>query len=192
MARSDGRHTFGVNAYRRLASANDFSDPFSFGSSLSALLFGRDEGFYYRTLGAELTGTGDDSATGTWRLFAEHQSDAKKKTNFSLAGRIGSKDFDDNIDAKNGNYFGVAAERPAGLAVFAVLVDEMGSALEGVVLFTPSLLAPSDRVTPDDETDTGGRDFATALPFASAWERLGVPLEPLDLVMPRVSKSSPS
>jgi len=125
LARSDGRHSYGVNAYRRLASANDFSDPFSFGSSLSALLFGRDEGFYYRTLGAELTGTGDDSATGTWRLFAEHQSDAKKKTNFSLAGRIGSKEFDDNIDAKNGNYFGVSAERhgtrgldPHGLRLF--------------------------------------------------------------------------
>jgi hypothetical protein len=111
LARSDGRHTYGVNAYRRLASANDFSDPFSFGSSLSALLFGRDEGFYYRTLGAELTGTGDDSATGTWKLFAEHQSDAHKKTNFSLAGKIRSDKFDDNIDAKDGNYVGIAAER---------------------------------------------------------------------------------
>ncbi|MEO7366797.1 MAG: BamA/TamA family outer membrane protein [Gemmatimonadaceae bacterium] len=126
LARTDGRHTYGVNAYRRLASANDFSDPFSFGSSLSALFFGRDEGFYYRTLGAELTGTGDDSATGTWKLFAEHQSDAKKKTNFSVAGKIGNDKFEDNIDAKNGNYFGVSAERhgttgldPHGLRLFA-------------------------------------------------------------------------
>jgi hypothetical protein len=125
LARSDGRHTLGVNAYRRLASANEFSDPFSFGSSLSALLFGRDEGFYYRTLGAELTGTGDDSATGSWRLFAEHQSDAFKKTNFSLAGKIASSEFADNIDAVNGNYFGVSAERhgsrgldPHGLRLF--------------------------------------------------------------------------
>jgi hypothetical protein len=125
IARSDGRHTFGVNAYRRLASANEFSDPFSFGSSLSALLFGRDEGFYYRTLGAELTGTGDDSATGSWRLFAEHQSDAKKKTDFSLAGKIRNGDFADNIDALNGTYFGAAAERhgtrgldPHGLRLF--------------------------------------------------------------------------
>ncbi|HUQ46618.1 MAG TPA: BamA/TamA family outer membrane protein [Gemmatimonadaceae bacterium] len=127
IARSDGRHTYGINAYRRLSSANDFSDPFSFGSSLSALLFGRDEGFYYRTLGAELTGTGDDSATGTWKLFAEHQSDAHKKTNFSLAGKIRSDKFDDNIDAKDGNYFGVAAERhgsrgldPHGLRLFGL------------------------------------------------------------------------
>lgn len=127
MARTDGRHTYGINAYRRLSSANDFSDPFSFGSSLSALLFGRDEGFYYRTLGAELTGTGDDSATGTWRLFAEHQNDAHKKTNFSLAGKIRSDKFDDNIDAKDGNYFGIAAERhgsrgldPHGLRLFGI------------------------------------------------------------------------
>lgn len=111
LSRSDGRHRLGVNGYRRLASANDFSDPFSFGSSVSALLFGRDEGFYYRTLGAELTGTGDDSATGSWRLFAEHQSDARKKANFSLAGKLGSDRFEDNIDAENGTYFGVAAER---------------------------------------------------------------------------------
>ncbi|MEO7366600.1 MAG: BamA/TamA family outer membrane protein [Gemmatimonadaceae bacterium] len=126
VARSDGRHTYGINAYRRLAAANDFNDPFSFGSSLSALLFGRDEGFYYRTIGAELTGTGDNSATGTWRLFAEHQTDAKKKTNFSLGGKLGNDEFEDNIDAKNGNYFGVSAERhgtrgldPHGMRIFA-------------------------------------------------------------------------
>ena len=125
ISRSDGRQTLGLSAYRRLASANEFSDPFSFGSSLSALLFGRDEGFYYRTLGAELTGTGDDSATGSWRLFAEHQSDATKKTNFSLAEKIGSGNFEENIDAANGNYFGVSAERhgtrgldPHGLRLF--------------------------------------------------------------------------
>ncbi|MEO7683741.1 MAG: hypothetical protein ABIU86_07355, partial [Gemmatimonadaceae bacterium] len=49
LSRTDGRNTIGIGAYRRLSSANDFADPFSFGSSLSAVLFGRDEGFYYRT-----------------------------------------------------------------------------------------------------------------------------------------------
>ncbi|MDQ3082327.1 MAG: hypothetical protein M3R07_08960, partial [Gemmatimonadota bacterium] len=48
LTRTDGRRTLGIGVYRRLASANDWADPFSFGSSLSALLFGRDEGFYYR------------------------------------------------------------------------------------------------------------------------------------------------
>jgi hypothetical protein len=86
-----GRNLIGIGAYRRLGSANDFADPFSFGSSLSALLFGRDEGFYYRALGVELTGARNDSTSGTVRLFAEHDSDARKKTNFSLAKSFGAK-----------------------------------------------------------------------------------------------------
>lgn len=111
LSRTDGRNTLGVGAYRRLSSANDFADPFSFGSSLSALLFGRDEGFYYRTVGVELTGARNDSASGTWRLFAEHHGDAGKKTDFSLAKTFGSKGFTDNIDATNGNVIGLALER---------------------------------------------------------------------------------
>jgi hypothetical protein len=125
LSRTDGRNTIGVAAFRRLASANDFADPFSFGSSLSALLFGRDEGFYYRTLGVELGGARNDSASGTWRLFAEHHSDARKKTDFSLARTFGSKRFTDNIDATNGNVVGVALEKhgsrgldPHGLRTF--------------------------------------------------------------------------
>jgi hypothetical protein len=124
IARSNGRTTIGLGAYRRLSAANDWNDPFAFGASLSALLFGRDEGFYYRTAGIELTGTPDDSVT-TWRLFAENQSDAKKKTNFSLAKALGGDGFDDNIDANYGNIVGVAAERhgshgldPHGLRLF--------------------------------------------------------------------------
>jgi hypothetical protein len=110
IARSNGRSTFSLNAYRRLSAANDWTDPFAFGASLSALLFGRDEGFYYRTAGIELTGTPNDSAT-TWRLFAENHSDAKKKTNFSVAQALGADGFEDNIDSDNGNIVGVAAEK---------------------------------------------------------------------------------
>lgn len=123
--RTNGRSTVGLNAYRRLSAANDWSDPFAFGASLSALLFGRDEGFYYRTAGIEISGTPDDSATTSWRLFAENHSDAKKKTNFSLARTLGADGFDDNIDADNGNIVGFAAERhgtrgldPHGLRLF--------------------------------------------------------------------------
>jgi len=125
MWRSNGRSTLALNAYRRLSSANDWSDPFSFSSSLSALLFGRDEGFYYRTLGVELAGTPDDSATTSWRVFAERHGDAKKKTNFSLAKSLGSDGFEDNLDADNVKFVGVAGERhgthgldPHGLRLF--------------------------------------------------------------------------
>ena len=111
MWRTNGRTSLALNAYRRLSASDDFGDPFSFGSSLSALLFGRDEGFYYRRIGIELAGTPDDSATTSWKLFAEHHSDARRKTNFSIAKSLGADGFNDNIDADGGNYFGVAAER---------------------------------------------------------------------------------
>jgi len=131
LTRTDGRRSLGIGVYRRLASANDWADPFSFGSSLSALLFGRDEGFYYRSIGLELAGTADDSATGSWRVFAEHHGDARKKTNFSLAHSIGGADFRDNIDAENGNIAGLAVERhgsrgldPHGLRLFGSIRGE--------------------------------------------------------------------
>ncbi|HUQ21229.1 MAG TPA: hypothetical protein VM099_16535 [Gemmatimonadaceae bacterium] len=111
MSRTDGRNSYSLGAYRRLGSANDFADPFSFGSSLSALLFGRDEGFYYRAAGIELIGSRRDSTSGVWRLFAERDSDARKKTNWSVAKVFGSDGFNDNIDATNGNIFGVALEK---------------------------------------------------------------------------------
>lgn len=130
ISRSNGRSTIGLNAYRRLSAANDWSDPFAFGASLSALLFGRDEGFYYRTAGIELTGTPDDSVT-TWRLFAENHNDAEKKTNFSIVKALGGDGFDDNIDADYGNIVGVAAERhgshgldPHGLRLFGSVRGE--------------------------------------------------------------------
>jgi hypothetical protein len=128
--RSNGRKTIGLNAYRRLSAANDWADPFAFGASLSALLFGRDDGFYYRTAGIELTGTPDDSVT-SWRLFAENHSDATKKTNFSLVKAFGGDGFEDNIDADYGNIIGVAAERhgsrgldPHGLRLFGSVRGE--------------------------------------------------------------------
>ena len=111
LSRSNGRSTLTLNAYRRLSSANDWTDPFAFGASLSALLFGRDEGFYYRTAGIELAGTPDDSATTSWRLFAENHSDAERKTNFSVVKALGGDGFDDNIDSNDGNIVGVAASR---------------------------------------------------------------------------------
>jgi len=131
LSRSNGRNMIAVGAYRRLASANDFADPFTFGSSLSALVFGRDEGYYYRSLGVELTGARDDSASGTWRVFAEHDSDARKKTDFSLAKTFGGKGFSDNIDATNGNVIGLALDRhashgldPHGLRTFGRIALE--------------------------------------------------------------------
>jgi hypothetical protein len=58
LARTNGRSTVRAGAFHRLAVANDdWGNPLSLGASLAAALYGRDEGFYYRTWGAELGGT---------------------------------------------------------------------------------------------------------------------------------------
>ncbi len=109
LERTDGRRTFGGGAYRRLVASNDWGDPLGFSSSLSALFFGRDEGFYYRTWGAELKGQKDYGLINTWRLFAEQQFDATVGTEFSIAHPSGVNGKLTNIDAMNGKIVGLAA-----------------------------------------------------------------------------------
>ncbi|MEJ7812527.1 MAG: ShlB/FhaC/HecB family hemolysin secretion/activation protein [Gemmatimonadaceae bacterium] len=99
VSRSDGRRTFALGAYHRLDVANDWGDPLGVGPSVSALLFGRDEGSYYRAWGAELTGTHDRGAHLTWRLFGERQRGASLETQMSLAHVINGLEFADNIRA---------------------------------------------------------------------------------------------
>ena len=85
------------------ASASDWGSPLSFGSSISGLLFGRDEGFYYRGTGAELEFATEDGETWTWRLFAERQRSAVPENSFSLGAR-----FIPNIAAREASYAGIA------------------------------------------------------------------------------------
>jgi hypothetical protein len=106
--RTDGRRTVGLGIYRRLVASNDWGDPLGFSSSVSALFFGRDEGFYYRTFGAELKGEKDQGIFTSWRLFAEQQFDATVQTEFSIAHPSGVKGALTNIDAVNGKIVGVA------------------------------------------------------------------------------------
>ena len=108
LERTDGRRTVSVGAYRRLSASNDWGDPLGFSSSLSALLFGRDEGFYYRTWGGELKGNDHDGLIRTWRLFAEQHTDAHVNTEFSVRYPSGPKEALTNIDAVNGNIIGLA------------------------------------------------------------------------------------
>jgi hypothetical protein len=106
--RTDGRRKVGLGVYRRLVASNEWGDPLGFSSSVSALLFGRDEGFYYRTWGAELKGEKNDGIFREWRLFAEQQFDATVHTEFSLAHPGGVTGELTNIDAVNGRVVGLA------------------------------------------------------------------------------------
>ena len=98
--------TWDLTAYHRLAVAGDYGDPFTLGASLSALLFGRDDGFYYRATGLELTRTSNDRTIVQWRLFGEHEGDAAMKTNVSLA-HLGNGRFTENITARRGDVGGI-------------------------------------------------------------------------------------
>ena len=109
LARSNLTKTIRVTAYNRLVSASDWGHPLTFGSSFSALLFGRDEGFYYRASGVDVTrsldGGFDGGAQMGWRLFAEQERTAVVKTNFAVNGA----DFPANLVAQRGGYAGIGA-----------------------------------------------------------------------------------
>ncbi|HUE95802.1 MAG TPA: hypothetical protein VMN39_04055 [Longimicrobiaceae bacterium] len=73
-------------AYRELLPMDPGERPFSLGASLSSLLFGNDDGDYLRALGAELRGEPSRrlSAWYEWRLYAQQERPAMKRTDFSV------------------------------------------------------------------------------------------------------------
>jgi hypothetical protein len=107
-SRSDLRRTTSLTAYNRLVSASDWGTPFGFGSSLRALLFSRDDGFYYRASGLELTSTPDErsGAVLEWGLFAEQERTARQRANFSFAHATSGTDFVPNFEAGRGLFVG--------------------------------------------------------------------------------------
>jgi hypothetical protein len=116
--RSNAINTVRLNGYTRLAAANEWSKPLSFGSSLSALLFGRDQGFYYREAGGELLFRTERGVRLDWRLFADHQRSA-------IQTRGG---YMPNIAAWEGDYQGAEARNqlsfgtdPTGFRAFTDL-----------------------------------------------------------------------
>lgn len=113
--------------------SNDWGDPLNFGASFQALVFGRDEGFYFRSTGAELRLTEVGNPRLEWRLYGERQSDADVKAEFSIANALGDKDFLPNIDAEDGDMFGMSArmshsigQDPLGLRVLSDVRLEHG------------------------------------------------------------------
>lgn len=117
LARSNGRTTWRLAGYKRLDVASDWGSPLSFGAGLGALMFGRDDGFYYRSAGIDLART-ITAGSLTTRFFAEHQREAGVTTGFSLARAMGTgTEFGENIVATRGNLAGVAIRdvRSAGL-----------------------------------------------------------------------------
>jgi len=97
--------------YRRLVDADPATGALGFGNSLSALLLGRDDGYYYRAAGAELTIVPAVTAPQrfTIRLYAERQRPAVTRTDFSLAHVLHSDHrFGPNILAAPADQIGAA------------------------------------------------------------------------------------
>ena len=134
IARSDGRRSLQLAGYRRLEAAHDWGAPLGFGASVNALLFGRDEGFYYRTAGAELMAVGEGRSLFEYRVFAERQNDARRETDFSLAHALNGLRMPGNIVAREGTVVGtglhLAGSRgadPHGLRLAGDLRGEAGT-----------------------------------------------------------------
>jgi hypothetical protein len=97
-----------VALFRRLDSVGADDRSLGVGNSLSALLFGRDDGDYFRALGAEITRDPISSADGlSWRAYYEHQTRATPNTDFSLPNLFGDAAFRENILADAADQAGV-------------------------------------------------------------------------------------
>lgn len=107
LSRSNGRSELRGRVYRRLDVMNDWGSPLSFGSSLSSLLYARDEGFYHRSWGAELGGTRPSFGVLDWRLFAEQQWAAAVESRFSVFGGAKDDRFLANPAAEDLTLYGV-------------------------------------------------------------------------------------
>jgi hypothetical protein len=115
--------------YRRLDAANDWGNPLGLGASIAAAAFGRDDGIYFRTLGAEFTGARrgpNDRVIVSWRVFGERQTTASVATQRSLANVSKAAPFDTNIVANEGFVVGLA-----GGAAYSWGLDPRGIVLTG-------------------------------------------------------------
>jgi hypothetical protein len=126
LSRSNGARVLRGALFHRLGVANDdWGSPLSFGASLANLLYARDEGFYYRTWGAELTGTRPQLLGGAplqWRLFGERHRGATRKLRQTFTGA----DFIPNIAGERATLVGAGGDLarsfgadPTGWRLFA-------------------------------------------------------------------------
>jgi hypothetical protein len=137
----------GAAAYRRLVSVDPPTRALGFGNSLMALAFGRDDGDYYRTAGAEVM-LAPGSAHSRWidaRLFAEAQWRALKETDASLLRLVdGGRRFRPNIAATAADQVG-GSVTVRGFRTFAqgfgVGADLTVDAQAGTFAFARSALA---------------------------------------------------
>ncbi len=114
LTRGDAVRGISLGAYRRLSVVDDWGAPLGLGNSANALLFGRDEGFYYRSAGVELAGV---NGPAEWRVFAERQRNAPLETQLSLAHGINGLRFRENVVATRADLAGASVRLPFSLGL---------------------------------------------------------------------------
>ncbi|MFO7894543.1 MAG: hypothetical protein R6U63_12480 [Longimicrobiales bacterium] len=103
------RRSWRVAGYRRLAVADPSLRPLGLGNSLTGLLFGRDDGSYFRAAGAEVRVSPAAGTGYTARLYAERQRGATVHTDFSLPHLFdATRVFRPNVAADPADQLGLA------------------------------------------------------------------------------------
>lgn len=84
--RSTQKRTMSLQLRHALAGMDEQNDPFGMGNSASSLLFGRDDGEYYRATGAALTFSPSETsrAHSDLTFFAQHDNAVKRETSITL------------------------------------------------------------------------------------------------------------
>ncbi|MEP6763436.1 MAG: hypothetical protein ABJB66_03945, partial [Gemmatimonadaceae bacterium] len=113
--RSNGKRTEFLSVYHRLSAVNpEWGSALTFGPSIPAFLYTRDEGFYYRNFGIEL-GERRELRRGALnlRFFVEREytaGDSGVVNTFSLGRVFGDKRFGPNIESEKSSFTGLAAD----------------------------------------------------------------------------------
>jgi hypothetical protein len=102
LGRSNSRHSLRLTGYDRLVPMTAWETPLTFGSGLSAFLFGRDPAFYYRASGGEMSWNTERGIRLDWRAFRQRELTAYQQTDYSVGGALGP-----NIAADEGWYSGL-------------------------------------------------------------------------------------
>jgi hypothetical protein len=115
LRRETMRRTLELRGYHGLATVDPSGAALGLGNSLSALMFGRDEGEYYRASGVALTWAPPSIRRRTWELtgYAEYQNDVERGTHFALPRLWSDSVFRPNVMAAEAlQYGGMLQVRP--------------------------------------------------------------------------------
>ena len=139
LARSNGARTVTGAVYHRLAAVNpEWGGALSLGASLPVFLYARDEGFYFRTYGLELTDHREmRKGSLDVRLFTERQwtaGDSDVVNTFSMARLLGDRRFRENFGSEPADVTGLSVtynraliDRPRGLRLITTTRAEAGT-----------------------------------------------------------------